>query len=125
MTNVDALRAHWDAAYARGGPAAVSWYTPIAGAVPDLLRAEGISPTARILDVGGGASALVAALVLSTFASDGPQSCSGLPVQRYDAAQLAVVLGPDYALAGEAREEHTTPWGTVQPFARAAFRRLR
>ena len=64
-------------------------------------------------------------VVLATFAPDGPASCSGLPVRRYDAAQLAAALGPDYAPVQAGREEHRTPWGAVQPFTRAAFRRLR
>ena len=64
-----------------------------------------------------------AAVILSTFAPDGPERCSGLPVQRYGAADLAARLGADFALADQAAERHVTPWGSVQSFAYAAFRR--
>jgi SAM-dependent methyltransferase len=52
--------------------------------------------------------------VVATFAPDGPESCSGLPVQRYDAAGLAQALGLQLVSAG--RRIHHTPWGTQQPF---------
>ena len=62
--------------------------------------------------------------VLATFAPDGPSSCSGLPVARYDSVQLAELLGRDWTLLREDREEHVTPGGATQPFTWAAFRRL-
>jgi len=61
--------------------------------------------------------------VLATFAPTGPQTCSGLPVARYDAAGLAEQLGNQWALVRSTSEDHRTPWGTVQPFTWAAFRR--
>lgn len=61
--------------------------------------------------------------VLATFAPDGPQHCSGLPVERYDAAGLSALLGPGWQLLADTREEHSTPAGAVQPFTWAAFRR--
>lgn len=61
--------------------------------------------------------------VLATFAPDGPQHCSGLPVERYDAAGLSALLGRGWQLVADSREEHTTPGGAVQPFTWAAFRR--
>jgi len=64
-----------------------------------------------------------AAVILSTFAPDGPERCSGLPVQRYGAADLAARLGGDFALADQAAERHVTPWGSTQAFTYAAFRR--
>jgi len=65
-----------------------------------------------------------AAVILSTFAPDGPERCSGLPVQRYGAADLAARLGADFALADQAAERHVTPWGSIQSFTCAAFRRV-
>jgi SAM-dependent methyltransferase len=62
------------------------------------------------------------ALVLATFAADGPESCSGLPVARYSAAGLARLLGSDFALVEVRREEHVTPGGAVQPFTWIAGR---
>ncbi len=62
------------------------------------------------------------AVVLATFASDGPGTCSGLPVARYDPAALASVFGPVFELVEERREEHVTPSGRVQPFTWVALR---
>jgi SAM-dependent methyltransferase len=62
------------------------------------------------------------AVVIATFAPDGPQTCSGLAVARYDTDGLAAVLGPWLEPAGARREEHVTPAGRVQPFTWAAFR---
>jgi trans-aconitate methyltransferase len=64
-----------------------------------------------------------AAVILSTFAPDGPERCSGLPVQRYSAADLAVRLGIHFALTDQAAEHHVTPWDSIQSFTYAAFRR--
>lgn len=63
------------------------------------------------------------AAVVGTFAPDGPDSCSGLPTARYDAAGLAAELGPDLVLEHAEREEHVTPGGGVQPFTWVVLRR--
>lgn len=63
-------------------------------------------------------------LIIGTFAPDGPERCSGLPVQRHDAASLAAVLGPDFALAESRPHEHVTPMGRVQRFQFSRFRRI-
>lgn len=63
------------------------------------------------------------ALVVGSFAEDGPEQCSGLPTARYDAPALAAVLGPAFALEHHEREEHLTPWGAVQPFTWGVLRR--
>ena len=60
-------------------------------------------------------------LIIATFAPDGPERCSGLEVARYDAAELAAVLGPSFELVESRREEHATPSGGMQPFTFARF----
>lgn len=62
-------------------------------------------------------------VLLATFAPDGPTHCSGLPVCRYDAEALADELGPEFALLRAERELHATPWGALQAFTWACFRR--
>lgn len=62
-------------------------------------------------------------VIVATFAPDGPPTCSGLPVARYDVAGLADALGARYALLEGARVEHTTPWGSIQPFTWTLFER--
>jgi hypothetical protein len=63
--------------------------------------------------------------IIATFALDGPERCSGLPVQRYDATGLATEFGPEFELLANWREEHLTPNGAVQPFTWAVLRRLK
>jgi 2-polyprenyl-3-methyl-5-hydroxy-6-metoxy-1,4-benzoquinol methylase len=61
--------------------------------------------------------------VISTFALDGPERCSGLPVQRYNPVGLAARIGSEFDLVSEASESHKTPWGSTQNFAYAVLRR--
>ena len=55
-------------------------------------------------------------VVLGTFAEDGPESCSGLAVARYDGHALAAEFADGFDLRASLRAEHVTPWGSVQPF---------
>lgn len=61
--------------------------------------------------------------VIGVFAEDGPDHCSGLPVVRYSARELATLLGQDFDVIATRREEHVTPGGVVQPFSWIAARR--
>ena len=55
-------------------------------------------------------------VIMATFAPDGPEWCSGLPVNRYSADQLGEVLGGDFTMVEPRREVHTTPSGALQHF---------
>lgn len=55
-------------------------------------------------------------VIVATFAPDGPEQCSGLPVARYAPGELHGQFGPNFELLEHASEEHKTPWGTVQRF---------
>ena len=63
-------------------------------------------------------------LVIASFADDGPRRCSDLAVCRYNARSLASELGEGFSLVREARETHTTPWGSSQAFVYGVFTRL-
>lgn len=63
-------------------------------------------------------------LLVATFAADGPQQCSGLPVCRYDADALAAVFAPRFRLIDAEREAHTTPAGTTQWFQYTLLQRM-
>ena len=190
--------AHWDDAYRSGGVESVSWFQPEPTMSLALLDALRVRPDARLIDIGGGASALAGrlihrgyrdvtvldisaaaleegrervgddapvtwvhedvlswrpekrfavwhdravfhflvdpverrrylslladtveeggALIMGTFAEDGPEFCSGLPVSRYSAAELIALLGGLCDVAETRREIHATPAGTLQPF---------
>lgn len=198
---------HWEKVYRDKGEFQVSWFQETPAVSLDLIRATGATLQSSIIDVGGGASRLVDALVaqdykdvtvldlseaaisiakarlderaaavtwivadatqwqpprhydvwhdraafhfltdagdrkayvtrlmlalqpgghaiIGTFAADGPERCSGLPVVRYDAAHLSSTLGSSFALVETRRHEHQTPTGGMQRFQFSVFRRL-
>lgn len=55
-------------------------------------------------------------VIVATFAPDGPEQCSGLPVARYAPDQLHGEFGPSFELVAHTSEAHKTPWGSVQHF---------
>ncbi|WP_439372548.1 class I SAM-dependent methyltransferase [Bradyrhizobium sp. PMVTL-01] len=197
---------HWDNVYATKGEAEVSWYQDSPAISLAMIRAANPDRDAAIIDIGGGASRLVDALlqdgyrrlsvldlsanaldvakkrigqaastvdwivadattwqptrtydvwhdraafhfltapddraayverlrsavgpggqvIIATFAPDGPEKCSGLPVQRHDGASLAAELGPAFELVETRRETHRTPWDSTQAFQFSRFRR--
>jgi SAM-dependent methyltransferase len=199
-------QAHWDHIYETKAGNELSWFQEHPATSLDLIRATGAKPDAAIIDIGGGASRLVDALldegfhaltvldlsgsalaaakarlgprsakvawiaadvtawepsesyelwhdravfhfltgtadhrayaervtravrpggnvIIGTFAPDGPQSCSGLPVLRHDAASLGAVLGERFALVLSRRHDHVTPAGRTQRFQFSLFRR--
>ena len=61
--------------------------------------------------------------MIATFAPDGPEQCSGLPVIRQDRESLEKIFGSDFELIFSDRREHVTPWGSVQPFTVVIFKR--
>ena len=199
-------QAHWQNVYTTKAETDVSWFQESPAPSLDLIRAMGATAGTSIIDVGGGASRLVDALlhegfdrltvldlseqaltatkarlgaaankvrflvadvttwepeetydlwhdraafhflteakdraayavrvekavqpgghvIIGTFALDGPERCSGLPVQRHDAASIGAVLGDDFVLIDTRRHDHLTPAGNVQRFQFSSFRR--
>lgn len=197
---------HWDHVYATKGEAEVSWYQDSPAISLEMIRVASPNHDAAIIDLGGGASRLVDALlqdgyrdvtvldlsanalelakkrlggaasmvdwivadattwqpaktydvwhdraafhfltdprdrtayverlrsaiapgghvIIATFAPDGPEKCSGLPVQRHDSASLAAELGPEFELVETRRETHHTPWDSTQAFQFSRFRK--
>jgi ubiquinone/menaquinone biosynthesis C-methylase UbiE len=62
--------------------------------------------------------------VIGTFALDGPEKCSGLPVARHDGESLQAVLGKQFKLMNTHQHEHVTPWGSVQKFQFSTFEKV-
>ena len=196
---------HWDLVYAEKAEDAVSWFQPRPETSLALLHSAGIARSDAVIDVGGGASRLVDALLqegfsdvtvldiaagaleksrarlkadagkahwiaaditrwkperryrlwhdravfhfltdpadraayrraleaglapgghvlMASFALDGPERCSGLPVQRYAPETLAMELGTAFTLVSQRHEAHTTPAGKLQRFQYSLFR---
>ncbi len=58
-------RIHWESVYATKGEKEVSWFEEIPEVSLSLLREAGLNPSLAVIDIGGGASRLVDALVAS------------------------------------------------------------
>lgn len=199
--------AHWENVYTTKDERTVSWFQDRPNVSLDLIRATGVGADASIVDIGGGPSRLVDALIddgfkditvldlseealaiskarlgdkgepaawvaanitaweptrrydlwhdraalhfltdphdraayaerlsravnpgghviIATFAPDGPERCSGLPVIRHDAASIGALLGPSFALIESRRHDHQTPAGATQRFQFSRFQRM-
>jgi SAM-dependent methyltransferase len=79
-------------------------------------RAAYVARLERAVKVGGYA-------IIATFALDGPERCSGLPVMRYDPDSLGKTLGRGLQLVHTRRHAHATPGGAHQSFQFSVFRR--
>jgi ubiquinone/menaquinone biosynthesis C-methylase UbiE len=55
-------------------------------------------------------------VIIATFAENGPEKCSGLPVMRYKPESLHAEFGDEFTLLKHEKEAHHTPFGTVQQF---------
>ena len=55
-------------------------------------------------------------VIIATFSINGPRSCSGLPVSRYDASSIQEQFGSAFRLVKSATVAHQTPAGTSQEF---------
>ncbi|WP_333825837.1 class I SAM-dependent methyltransferase [Pinisolibacter sp.] len=198
---------HWEGVHSTRGETEVSWFQASPEPSLRLIERAGIAPSASVIDVGGGASRLVDALldrgfasvavldlsaaalgrsrarlgsraaavdwivadatawtptipydlwhdraafhflteepqraayverlraalrpgghaIVATFALDGPERCSGLPVVRYDGESLARALGPGFERVETVADLHRTPSGGEQRFQFSLFRRL-
>jgi SAM-dependent methyltransferase len=63
-------------------------------------------------------------VIIGTFALDGPERCSGLPVARHDAESIGKALGPSFELIETRCHQHQTPAGGSQKFQFSRFQRV-
>jgi 2-polyprenyl-3-methyl-5-hydroxy-6-metoxy-1,4-benzoquinol methylase len=78
-------------------------------------RARYVGQVCRALKPGG-------AVVVATFAEDGPTRCSGMAVCRYSPVALHREFGAGFRLVDSHRESHQTPSGAVQAFTYCVLR---
>lgn len=69
-------QAHWENVYATKDEHAVSWFQEKPDISLDLIRATGVNATASIIDIGGGASRLIDALLDKGFKVNVPLACA-------------------------------------------------
>lgn len=79
-------------------------------------QAAYVATAARLVAPGG-------AVVLGTFAADGPTQCSGLPTARHEPDDLAVLFADGFDLEHAEHETHRTPWDAEQRFTWVVLRR--
>lgn len=77
------------------------------------------------LDSVRGALRVGGHVVIATFGLGGPERCSGLPVERYDARKLSERFGSEFELVRSLEKRHVTPAGAIQEFTYAVLRRHR
>ena len=94
MVDMTALerQIHWQSVYQTKGERDVSWFQEMPTISLDLIRATGVGPDASIVDIGGGASRLVDALIAEGF-----RSLSVLDVSEKALATSRGRLGPKAA----------------------------
>jgi ubiquinone/menaquinone biosynthesis C-methylase UbiE len=74
-----------------------------------LQRSRYIQQVQRAVKPGGH-------IIIATFATDGPNQCSGLDIVQYDATALHHTFGTDFNLIHSTHETHITPWASEQKF---------
>lgn len=62
-------------------------------------------------------------VIIGVFAHEAPAKCSGLPVVRYDHAELSGALGKEFELVQHQKEMHVTPGGVEQMYLYCQFHR--
>ena len=62
-------------------------------------------------------------LVIATFSDKGPQKCSGLTIKQYNEGQLVKQFISDFDKLRCFREDHITPFNTLQNFQFCSFSR--
>ena len=62
--------------------------------------------------------------IIATFAPDGPEKCSGLPVRRASPDILAEDFDGLLSLEHSCLHTHAPPWGAKQKFQFSVFRRI-
>ncbi len=85
----EARRAHWEGIYEAREPTTLSWHQATPDASLALIEATGLGPDAAVLDVGGGASRLVDALL-----ARGHRDVTVLDLAEAALARARARLGP-------------------------------
>lgn len=85
-----------------------------------LTTSEQITEYVRIAE-----SAISGYMIIGGFSEEGPAKCSGLPVNRYSEITLPAVFSNTFRKIKCFKEDHRTPFNTVQNFLFCSFERIR
>lgn len=64
-------------------------------------------------------------LVLGTFSAEGPEKCSGIPIQQYSESSMTNVLKSRFEKTNCMLANHKTPFNTVQQFIFCSFKKCK
>lgn len=64
-------------------------------------------------------------LVLGTFSKEGPEKCSGIPIQQYSESSMINVLKSRFKKTNCMLTNHKTPFNTVQQFIFCSFKKCK
>lgn len=62
-------------------------------------------------------------LVMGTFSEKGPKKCSGVEIKQYSEEELQLQLATGFKKIKCIKEDHTTPFNTIQNFTFCSFKR--
>jgi hypothetical protein len=108
--------AHWQTVYQTKGEHDVSWFEESPAISLELIRATGVSTTASIIDIGGGTSRLVDALL-----DEGYSAVTVLDLSEKALETSKTRLGPQSAAKAKWVAVDVTAWGT-KPSVRCVAR---
>jgi hypothetical protein len=60
-------------------------------------------------------------LVIGTFSDDGPLKCSGMEIVQYTEKKMSDLFSSDFKKLDSFKENHTTPFNTIQNFIFCSF----
>jgi SAM-dependent methyltransferase len=60
-------------------------------------------------------------VIIASFDLTGPDKCSGLEIVKYSPEKMLEEVGGNFKLLKAFKEEHKTPWGSVQNFVYCHF----
>ena len=63
-------------------------------------------------------------VIIAAFNLTGPDKCSGLEIVKYSPKKMLEELGAGFSLLKAIKEEHKTPWGSVQNFIYCHFKAI-
>lgn len=63
-------------------------------------------------------------LLLAAFSNNGPDKCSGLHVQQYSEDSMISLFEPRFKKIKWVRQEHLTPFNTIQQFLFCSFKKM-
>ena len=63
-------------------------------------------------------------MVIGTFSEKGPKKCSGIAIRQYSEASMNERLKKHFKKVTCLKEDHNTPFGTVQNFIFCSFRKM-